>query len=212
MSKVTTTPRSSTIEVGMTDFIKFVGKSGQAKQTVVSAVKTREPYETFRDYYLQLRNRIIHIHKHQKPKKELDQLLGEVHPDKVDNYREAIVGYKKFLGRKTVELISLPARIWPSGKMKIRVNPEICLVLDDAPPTIIKLYFNKDEKLTAANAKVSLELMAQVYRKELELGWSIALLDVRTGRPQYYKDSQDYLPLLEGEASSFEKIWMALDN
>lgn len=152
------------------------------------------------------------MHREGGQKRELDSLLADVHENKVGNYARAIKGYQKFLGRRQYFLLDLAARLWSSGGLEVRVNPELCLHLQGEAPIILKLYFGADDPLSQARAETALELMSQAFAAEVAQGYQVAILDVRRPKRFALKNPGKHSALLQGEARSFAEIWSALDN
>ncbi len=201
------------IEISLTDFIGFVNKTGNAKQTHVKNIKERNDYEPFRDFYKPIREGIQKLHKKNLEKDSLNELMaGVTNEVKKNNYSDVINGYKKFLGRKRFGWIKPPQKDWKIGNISISVNPEIGLEEKKKDGTskfyIIKLYF-KDERIQKSHIAQILTLMEMQLRdkvKEPEV--KFALLDIRKSKLYVKEDSKlDERPLLEGEARSFATIW-----
>lgn len=201
------------IEISLTDFIGFVNKSGNSKQTLVRQIKYREEYETYKDFYKPIRERIIELHKKGQKKDFLDDILiGLTDDRKNNNYPQVIAGYKKFLGKKNFEWIKPIKKIWKIQNISISINPEIGLEEKKKDGTsnfyIIKLYF-KDERIQKSHVDQILTLMEMQLRdkvKEKEVNF--ALLDIRRGKLHTKNDRElKERPLLEGEAMSFSTIW-----
>lgn len=200
----------SSITISLTDFIDFVNKSGGSKMTKVKQVKSRGKYHPASDFYRILRERIIDVHRNENSKNYLDALVGELSDDKkIKNYPASIMGYKKFWGRKTITWFDPPFSHWKLGDLDIKVNPEIGIKYGGIQ-FVIKLYFNAD-KITKDKISQILALMESQLRPEVDKEVVFGVLDVRNSRlhENIYGDIT-MLPLLEGEARSFETIWKAL--
>ena len=200
------------LEISLTQFVDFVNKMGNAKLGVVKSAKNRDEYETYRDFYKSLRDGIVDLHKKDLGKEKLDGILESLRDEKKKkHYPELISGYKKFLGRKKLEWFMPPRKDWKVGKLTIRINPELGLEEKRRNSAskfyVIKLYF-KEEPLKKAQANQILTLMEMQLRSKVEPEIKFAVLDIRNNR-FHIKENQDLseLPLLKGEASSFEIIW-----
>lgn len=88
----------------------------------------------------------------------------------------------------------------------MRVNPELGLEFD-GKFYVIKLYL-KSEKLSKDKITQILTLLESQLREKLEKEVKVAVLDVKNGK-LFIKEDDDIslLPLLDGEARSFEAIW-----
>ena len=200
------------IEISLTDFINFVNKTGNNKLTVVKQVKHRVDYDPFTDFYKPIREKIQQIHKKGGVKSDLDSIINTLKDEKKKiNYPTIITGYKKFWGRKNIKWFKPPYKKWFVGDISIRLNPELGLEYDNRF-YVIKLYF-KEESIKRAYVNQILTLMEYQLRKKLnEPEVIFALLDIRKGK-MYTKEGNklDELPLLLGEAKSFEEIWKNIE-
>jgi len=204
--------KKSKIEISLTDFIDFVCKVGKSKQTHVKTIKNRPPYDPNTDFYKALREGIVHIHKDKINRKDaLEKLLkGLTDQKKITNYPTAITGYKKFWGKKTLKWFGPPSHHWIVGDLGVSINPELGLECDDKF-YVIKLYM-KSEKLTKDRIQQILSLMEDQLRNKTGKEVLFAVLDVKNNGTLHVNEKRDksYLPLLKGEASSFESIWKDL--
>jgi hypothetical protein len=198
------------IELSLTDFVDFVCKSGSTKLTKVKQIKNREDYSPATDFYKALREGIQGIHRKNGKKKELKAILDSVSdPKKIKNYAESIEGYKKFWGRKEPVWFEPPMKHWIVGELDVRINPELALEFD-GKKFLIKLYF-KSDKLSKEKITQVLTLMESELRSEVDADVNMAILDVKNGK-LFIKEDRDLtlLPLLKGEAMSFEIMWDGL--
>jgi hypothetical protein len=199
--------KSKKIMISLTDFIDFVSKTGSTKQTQVNKVKNRDDYHPAKDYYKYLREGIIEVHQKSGGKNEFKEMVNyATDPRKQENYETAINGYLKFLGRKKVKWIDPPHKHWLTGDLDVKVNPEIGLLID-GDEHFIKLYF-KSDKLSKIKASQIMNLLEAELRPEVSNDAVFAVLDVREGKifANTGKD-KSLLPLLVGEAMSFQAIW-----
>ena len=202
------------IEISLTEFLNFVNKSGSAKATVVRSVKRgrEEDYESFKDYLLPFRNKLREAHKEKKPKDFLNELIGEVNPEKRSNYSAAVLGYLKYWGRKKIEWVDPSRKVWSVGDLRISLNPELGLIIKDQI-YIIKLFLKTNETLDKKHADLILNLMEKELRPKVGGKEPIfAVLDVKRAKlfQNRTKDISLY-PLLKGEARSFESQWKDID-
>lgn len=198
------------IELSLTDFVDFVCKSGSTKLTKVKQIKNREDYSPATDFYKALREGIQDIHRKNGKKKELKTILDRVSdPKKIKNYIESIDGYKKFWGRKEPIWFEPPMKHWIVSELDVRINPELGLEFD-GKKYLIKLYF-KSDKLSKEKITQVLTLMESELRSEVDPDVNMAILDVKNGK-LFIKEDRDLtlLPLLKGEAMSFEIMWDGL--
>ena len=199
-------------EISLTQFVDFVNRTGNAKLSIVKSIKNRDEYEAYMDFYKPLREGIVDRHKKDLGGDVLDNILETLRDDKKKrHYPELINGYKKFLGKKKIEWFKPPRKDWKVGKLTIRINPELGLEEKRRNGKsifyVVKLYF-KDQPLKKSQADQILTLMEMQLRKKLDPEIKVAILDIRNSK-LHIKNNHDLseLPLLKGEASSFETIW-----
>lgn len=199
------------ITISITDFIGFVNKSGGSKMTKVKQLKNRENYHPSKDFYKILREEIVNLHQLNKDVKTLDELLGKLaDTKKKNNYPAVIAGYKKFLGKKKATWFEPPFKHWIIGDLDIKINPELGIQLGKNS-FVIKLYLSSD-KITKDKVTQILSLLEHELRNQVEDVTVFGILDVKTGK-LFENTNKDvsYLPLLEGEAKSFETIWKGIN-
>jgi len=196
-----------TIDISLTDFVDFVCKAGSAKLNFVKMIKNRKPYSPVTDFYKALREGIINNQKANADKNNLSEILKTLtDPKKQSNYKEAIEGYKKFIGKKSIIWFDPPFKHWRVGELDVRVNPELGLCYNDTN-YVVKLFFKKD-KLSKDKIYQILTLMESQLINASSNKLRMAILDVKNGK-LFAKDNDDIsmLPLLDGEAKSFQVIW-----
>jgi hypothetical protein len=198
------------IEISLTDFVDFVCKAGSAKLTKVRQIKERDEYTPATDFYKALREGIVDNHLTSGGRKDLKAILDAVTDHKkIANYTKAIEGYKKFWGRKSIVWFNPPSKHWIVGDLDLRVNPELGLQFE-GKSLIAKMYLKKD-KLTRDKVDQILTLMEHQLRSLVGDGVIMGLLDVKNAK-LFTKTNRDVslLPLLDGEARSFEAIWKGI--
>lgn len=202
--------KENAIIVSLTDFIDFVNKSGGTKMTKVKQVKYRDTYNPVTDFYKALREEIIETHKNNNDKKVLDNLVQKLTDSKKrSNYPISIDGYKKFWGKKKIQWFDPPFTHWLTGDLDVKINPELGLEYDNKF-YVIKLFL-KSEKISKDKLSQILSLMENQLRDKVDDEVIFCVLDVKNAK--LYENSKGnfaYLPLLEGEAKSFESIWKAV--
>ncbi len=196
-----------TTTISMTDFAEVVSKSGTTKATKVRQIKEREDYNPATDFYKQLREGIVDLHKKKKDKKELNNLLiGLTDKKKKTNYPDAVKGYQKWLGKKVVTLMPSITSIYSHAGLNISVNPELSLSVNGIPH-IIKLYF-RGEKLTKSKANVIIALMELALRSKSSKDSVIGILDVRNAKLHLFSDDiKTHEALVKGEMSYIVSVW-----
>lgn len=198
------------VQISLTDFIDYISKVGTTKFTKVKEIKNRDAYHPAFDFWKPLREKIIDIHKDNKNKNLLDEIVNILtDKNKINLYPNLISQYKSFLGKKKTEWIEPPFTDWIMNDLRIKINPEVGLFINDKP-YIIKLYF-KAEPLSKSKADMILLIMNESLKSGDFKDANFAVLDI--SRKKLYENcslSQIHLSLLEGEALSFLKIWESI--
>lgn len=199
-------------EISLTDFVNFVSRTGTSRLTVVKDVRSRGEYDPIRDFWKDLRHGLIEFHRGgESGKADLDTLLDGQPEVRKTHYKEAISGYKKFLGRKSVHWFEPPRVTWSRGGLDIRVNPELGLVLN-GEPHIIKVNF-RTRGLNKRQIECVLLLLEDALRPIVGKKEHFSVLDVCSGKLFTSDQPRRYLaPYLLGEATSFCTMWQELDR
>jgi hypothetical protein len=195
--------------ISLTTFLDFTTASGPSKLSVIRAAKKRYDagYSQGSDYYKRFRDQVVDMHKRGLPLSSLDDALLLTRSAHHDNYRAAIAGYRKWLGRKKVEWRDPVSSVWSAAGLEVRVNPELFLKVE-GKWRCIKMY-------TKAPAPTKHRLDAALYLLQVNVadphGAVGSILDMRRGRlydataPK--RDMDLYLTV---EAQSFVTMWEAL--
>jgi len=167
--------------LSLTDLVDVVSKAGTPKATKVAEIKNRRPYQPATDFYKPFRDGLIDIHQKGKDKKGLLDLQNSLtDPKKIANYPDAIDGYRKWWGRKTITWFEPPRNIYGHAGIDVAVNPELGLVVD-GKRLVIKLYLKADP-LTKLRVDLITVLMEVALRSKCRSDDLLALLDVRQGK------------------------------
>lgn len=198
--------------ISLTDFVDFVAASGVPKMTKVREIKYRPDYERMFDYWRILREGIVGFHAqgaNDKTKYFDDLLGGMTNGAKREGYRPLVANYKGYIGRKRFVSMPVPRHmVWKRGDLIVRVNPELRLNVNENPQ-LIKLYF-KGVPLSKSKVAIILLLMKRATPRPQE-PITYCLNDVHHNK-QYLNENpnDDLLPLLYGEADSFQTIWKSI--
>lgn len=195
-------------QISLTEFVDFIAKSGTPKLTLVRTVKQRHiiGYDPRTDFYKPFRDGLVQLHKNGQPKSALASLVAsQTDAKKQTAYPDLLKGYKKFLGRKTVQWFTPPQNPWTHSGLTVSVNPELGLDINGSRHAV-KLYFKAD-KLT----KLRMDAITQLMHHVLGTGHgspTFSILDVRNGKLISAPMPQpNLMPLLEGEALAFASIY-----
>ncbi len=192
------------MEIPLTSFMDFVIKSGSPKMTAAEKIKKNlnEPYDPITDYYKRFREGVQEMHKSNRSKSELLDIIGSLPDNKLENYATMASGYQKFLGKKAYEWIEPARKIWKHNDIEVTINPEVGLKLSDER-LLVKLYLKADKPSKDRVASI-LALMKNTIQSE---DWKYCLLDVRNATMYSYDIRMDRLiPLVAGESDSLALI------
>lgn len=198
------------IKITLTDFVDFVLLSGRKKLNKVREIKGRKGYEPMTDYYKVIRDKIVYVLKNDKPITDIEKIIHTTSDvKKRGNFKSIYDGFKKFIGRKEIEFIEPPKDKFIYKELSMSLNPEIGLMIKGIPH-VIKLYFKKD-KIEKDKIHSIISLMESELKDDVEKDTEFAVLDINQSK-LFYKDKRvlDYMPLIEGEAESFIKMWKTI--
>jgi hypothetical protein len=195
-------------KISLTYFVDFVLKAGTPKLTGVREFKEQKD-ELYTDFYRQVREAIVDMHRSGKSTSVLDVFLAAQHDERRRRIYPSIVnGYRKFLASGKMTWFEPPVSTYSLGDLEINVNPELGLVIDGTPH-VIKMYF-RGEQLSSKRISVILSLLMNGLAEGAP-GSVFAVLDVRNAKIHTFKIPNPRLNLLlRGEAASFATIYTAL--
>jgi hypothetical protein len=195
-------------KISLTYFVDFVLKAGTPKLTGVREFKERKDDLSF-DFYRQIREAIVDMHRSNKPDAVLDEFLAAQRDERRRRvYPSIVAGYRKFLESAKMTWFEPPVGTHRLGDLDININPDLGLVID-GKPHLIKIYF-RGEPLSGKRTSVVLNLLAGGLA-ESHPGKVLALLDVRNAKLHTFKGLNPRLGvLLRGEAASFSTIYASI--
>lgn len=197
------------IEISLSDFADFIMKVGTAQLTKVHQLATRDSYHPSTDFWKGVRDAIQHFHRSGGTDRHfLEKPLEGLHDRKKRNcYPDAISGYKRFLGRKSIQHFTPPKETWTFEDLQVKINPELGLLIN-GKRFLVKLHF-KEDAIDQQNLKLVFALMRMcLHGAEEHRGISMAVLDVRKGKLHIEKKfDPDLVVLLEAQAKSFIHMW-----
>lgn len=204
---------AAAIEISLADFVDFTVTAGPPKVTKVKAIKNREEWEPKTDFWRPLRDAIVELQRvGLMSKAALEEVVASQNDAKKERlYLRAAAGYLKFVGRRPRAWFIPTRGLWKSGRLAVRVNPEIGLEVA-GHPTVIKLYFKK-EQLTSLRVQASIGVMVAELTARSAPGTQFGVLDVKDGKlllPDGRWNALDAQVLIRGEARSFVEIWDSL--
>lgn len=196
-------------KISMTYFVDFVLKAGIPKLTEVREFKERKD-ELYTDFYRQVREAIVDMHKTGKPPEVLDAFLEAQRDDRRRRiYPHIVSGYRKLLSSANVKWFDPPTASYKLGELEVNVNPELGLILDGTPH-VLKIYF-RGEPLSAKRTSVILALLTNGLSANAAPGTVFGVLDVRKAKISAFKAPNPRVNLLlRGEAAAFATIYNAM--
>lgn len=195
-------------KLSLTYFVDFVLKSGTPKLTGVREFKERKD-ELYTDFYRQIREAVVDMHRTGKPDAVLDEFLAVQHDERRRRIYPCIVaGYRKFLASAQMKWFEPPTGSYRLGELDININPELGFLID-GKPHVFKMYF-RGEPLSAKRTSVILNLLTNGLTSSAP-NTVFGVLDVRNAKFHTFKTPNPRMSLLlRGEAASFATIHAAL--
>jgi len=176
-----TSPNGNDIRrLSLTDFVEIVSKSGTPKATKVRQVKDRPDYHPSADYYRQIREAIVRMHREGLSETLLQNVVTNASSAKHDNYTEISNGYIRWLGRQESTWFEPSDFLYEHAGIYISVNPELGLLINNKPH-LIKLYF-KAEKLTKNRVDIITYLMSNCLTTSSPPDTTMTILDIRSSK------------------------------
>lgn len=167
--------------LSLTDLVDVVSRAGTPKATKVAEIKNRKPYQPATDFYKPLRDGLIEIHQSGKDKKALADLQNSLTDQKKQsNYPQALEGYRKWWGKKTLTWFAPSRSVYGHAGIDVAINPELGLIVDGVRH-VIKLYL-KAEPLTRLRVDLITGLLEIALRAKCQPEDRLALLDVRQAK------------------------------
>src|SRR5690349_15291040 len=110
-------------KISLTYFVDFVLKAGTPKLTGVREFKERKD-ELFTDFYRQVRESIVDMHRTGKSDKILDDFLAAQRDERRRRIYPSIVsGYRKLLASAPMKWFEPPVSAYRIGDIEVNVNP-----------------------------------------------------------------------------------------
>ncbi len=201
------------IKISLTEFIKFVNKSGSPKTTVVKEIiKSRDrEYVPGQDYWSFFREKLTSHLMDESGEIQMDDVMEEIPADRGRNYRTMINGWKSFAGKKKFKWIDPPVGVWNISDLSISVNPEIAYEYRGRI-YVVKMHLSVSDELDKMHSDQIRALMESVLREKVGGDEVIfGVLDVRRGKLFDQKSLKlELLVSLTGEALNFESQWKGL--
>lgn len=201
------------ITVSLTAFMSFINNSGAKKLSTIQKAKedSLTPFEPYKDYWFKFRQKVVPLLKTGFSEDELRAVVDEVPEDRQKNYSTAVEGFCKFWSRrKTAKWVEPLQEKWSKGKLRVSINPEICLE-HRGKIYVIKLFLHINESFGRTQADMITWLMRETLGKKASDNTVFCVLDVKKGTLLREKACNPGIKaLLEAEATSFVDLWNKL--
>lgn len=201
-------------KISMTSFLDFTLMPDSQKVRKVRDIKYND-YNPGTDYWKPLRDSIKKYFQKGQNFSILEDILEDIDPKKLKNYRNGITGFKKFLKKYDVEFFDPESRYWVQNDFAVNVNPELGLYVNGVPH-LVKLYF-KEETTTAEIILNKSRGATIAYLMDLRLkefyneNTRMSILNVKKGElntPDI--DPVDQEIALDSSVAHFMRIWNRL--
>ena len=194
------------LKITLTQFIEILTRTAINKAKKVRAVRKQfeEPYAPAVDCYKMLRDVLVRSSDQEELKASLKIYSRKAwDASRQSRYPVLIAGYLKWLGRKKIEAQRLLPRAYHHGDATLTVNPELRMMINDAP-LIVKLYF-KESVLQRADAQLVCSVISHVYKEPI----TYAVLDVQRSRLHRFEfdELQLGLPMVDAELDYIAGMW-----
>jgi hypothetical protein len=188
-------------QISLTQFIEFAAAQGTAR--IATVASTKQDYEPRKDFYKQLRERVVSQFVTGWNVRELLKALEPVTTQRKENSYEACAGGLHSWARgKAISARKAPNKIWSANGLDVKVNPELRMVVD-GERYLVRLYFKADE-LTAARRDMMLFLLSTAAPNGVEP----AILDSQRGQLITAHELDPNLgALLASEAAAFTSLY-----
>lgn len=200
------------MRISLTDVADVASKAGSPKITKVAQIKARSTtaYSPAFDFYKQLRDGIVAVHKRDGDAIELDQILfGVTEKRRREGYPALIGAYRDWWRDKSLTWFSPASGVFEHAGCSVAVNPELGLVVDGAAH-VVKLYFRTDPL-----SQVGVDVIAGLMQSTLHSHHpdaKFAVFDVRNRVLRYGRMRDDrLLALTSAELAFISTIWSTLD-
>ena len=197
-------------KISLSRWVDYLAADNQAKVTKVGEIlrQYERDYRPGGDYWRPFRAGIIDFHQKGAATAALDRIVDHAPLDRRDNYRHAVAGYRRFLGRRRIELGETPRSAeWTlDDRLSVRLNPDTTMRLR-GDTIVVQFHMKAALPLDQRLANPVLFMLAEAYGPEQNVG----ILDVHRGRllvPTRLRHRHEIV--LRAQASAFAEIWHAL--
>jgi hypothetical protein len=201
------------MKLTLTDFTDISAQSLARKASKVREVRARsvDAYSPAKDFYKQLRDAIVSLHREGGTASDLEQLLFKVKDIKRRRrYSLLIPSYKSWLGKRQFDSITPPSARYQYKNAQISINPELALKRGKLT-YVIKLYF-KTQELQKPSAELITGLMSLALKRDE--GVIYAVLDVERGKFLLEKRSstEKVTMMVNAELAYIIDMWESLEK
>lgn len=188
-------------QISLTQFVEFAASQGTARVAVVANAK--QDYDPRKDFYKQLRERVVAQFVAGWSVKELLEALESVTTQRKEKSYEACAeGLHDWSKGKSISAKRAPNKVWSANGLNVKVNPELRMVVDDQQ-YLVRLHFKADELSTARR-----DSMLYLLSTAAPSGVVPAILDTQRGRLITLGEMDPNLgALLASDAAAFAALY-----
>lgn len=202
----------TTPKISMSRWVDYLAADNQAKVTKVGEIlrQYERDYSPGGDYWLAFRAGVVEFHRSGSDLEDLDRIVDETPLERRDNYRSAVAGYRKFLGRRRIALGPTPrATEWTlDDRLTVRLNPDVSMGLRSGP-IIVQFHLKAALPLDQRLANPVLFMLAAAFGRDQQVG----ILDVHRGRLLVpTRPHRRHEIVVRAQASAFAETWRALSK
>lgn len=195
-------------KIRMQDFAHFTQVPPRSRRSIVSKAYRASlvEYPLQGDYYKQVRESMVRLHKRGEPIETLSEVIAKVHPNRRPHVTRVVKAYIAWCKGKGLSHFTARKGYWNEQGVEVRVNPELGLVIDGRPH-LIKVNFTKFP-VPQSEAKIMMHLMHRVLAPQAPEGCVMAVLDLATGKMHRSPRPSATLDLfLERHAAEVRRTW-----
>lgn len=199
-------------KIRMQDFAHLTRVPEKSRRPIVNKAwrQSLQEYPVQGDYYKQVREGMVRVHKRGESLDALADVVSRVHHDKQPHVARVVKAYIQWCEGHVLEFFPARKGYWQAHGVDVRVNPELGLVIDGIPH-LIKVNFTKSP-VPVAEARIMTHLMHRVLAAQVPANCVMAVLDLATGtlygstRPSPALDA-----VLEEHVAQVRVLWEQLE-
>ncbi|MBN1461645.1 MAG: hypothetical protein JXA57_19105 [Armatimonadetes bacterium] len=195
-------------KIRMQDFAHLTRVPEKSRRPIVSKAwqQSLQEYPVQGDYYKQVREGMVRVHKRGESIDKLADIINKVHHDKQPHVARVVKAYIQWCEGHVLEFFPARKGYWQAHGVDVRVNPELGLVIDGVPH-LIKVNFTKSP-VPVAEAKIMAHLMHRALAPQVPENCVMAVLDLATDTLYgSTKPSPELDAVLDEHAAEVWELW-----